>query len=200
LGKDYIGKINSRIKKLSVLGNKMDCMKKKKKNRLIVLEKEKDGEDSEEYFFKYAFPCAQVKVRFGSLSVEEYDELKDKFLGGECVNREVLERVFVPAFDRIKRLADRMGRDYWDLDVIKGYWERNHNEVIDDGEGMYGEASEDFKNLCKVHEGVVVEIREGKLVVEYGGGRRRVVSDFLVPGVKVGERVRVHYWYGVEVC
>jgi len=175
---------------------------KSKKQRLVILQKEKckqkeRKESIEEYFLKYAFPCAQVKVRLGSLRKEDYDKLKETFLAGGCPDRENLEKIFPPAFRRLNKLAEKMKKEVWDFEVLKEYWEKNHNEVIDEGEGMYGTASEGFKELCKVHEAEVVEKHKDVLIVKYCG-KQRAVSNFLVPDADVGDKVRIHFAYAIE--
>lgn len=168
------------------------------KQKSIIKQKHKKEEESvESYFFKYAFPCAQVKLRLGSLRKEEYNQLKELFLENKSPSKEELEKTFPPAFRRIRKLAGKMGRDIWDLEVIKEYWTDNHNKVIDEGDGMYGEASESFKDLCKVHAAEVIEEKENKLVVKYED-KERIVSDFLVPDVKTRDKVRIHFAYAVE--
>ncbi len=86
---------------------------------------------------------------------------------------------------------------YGVFSVIQEYWRKNHNKVIDEGDGMYGIASESFKDLCKIHVAEIIEKKENKLVVKYEE-KERIVSGFLVPEVKVGESVRIHFAYAVE--
>jgi len=161
-----------------------------------------DVEESVEwYFFKYAFPCSQTLMQLGRISSEEYSGLKEGFEGREAPSQEILERVFSVAFERIDRLAVRMGLERWNFDVVKGYWGGEHNEVIARGEGMYGSAPESFKDLCRINIGEVVEVREGLLIVGYlneGREETRVVDGSLVNGVKVGDKIKIHYGYGVE--
>ena len=152
---------------------------------------------SEEYFFRYAFPCSEVLLQLKRIDQEDYDSLEKMLLKGEVPSRSDLERIFPVAFERIKRLAGKMGRDYWDFDVISEYWLRDHNDVIDRGEGIYGVASESFKKLCRVNVADIVERKGDNLIVEYDGGKR-VVSDVLVRDVNVGDKVRIHYGYAVE--
>lgn len=171
--------------------------KKKKKNKLIVLNVPEEIGESEKYFFKYAFPCAQVKVKLGSLSLEDYEKLKEIFLEKKCPDKETLEMLFPPAFRRLRVLGEKLGKDIWDFSIIQEYWKRNHNEVIDEGEGMYGIASEDFKDLCKVHVAEVVEKEGNRLLVRYEE-KEREVSNFLVPNVNVGDMVRIHFMFGIE--
>ncbi|OGJ21355.1 hypothetical protein A3K73_01270 [Candidatus Pacearchaeota archaeon RBG_13_36_9] len=157
----------------------------------------REPEEVEEYFFKYAFPCAQVKVKLGSLRKEEYDRLKEIFLQNSCPDKETLEAIFQAAFRRLGKLAGEMKKDVWDSDVLKEYWEKNHNEVIDEGEGMYGSTSSGFKELCKIHEAEVVEKHKDAIVVRYCN-KLRAVSNFLVPDADVGDKVRIHFAYAVE--
>ena len=161
-------------------------------------------------FFKYAFPCSQVLLQQGKITKEEYEDLKKKFLDCGAPEREILERVFSAAFVRIKKLASEQNKDYWDFEVINEYWENYHNKIIDEGEGIYGKAPESFKDLCKIHEAEVVERKGNMLIVRYSGdGSRdedrsrdeteRVIFDTLVKDAKVGDKVKIHYGYGVEM-
>jgi len=173
----------------------MDCLKKKK-SKLIV--RGREGKCVERYFFKYAFPCAQVKLKLGSLALEKYEELEREFFENNFPDKEDLEKSFGAAFRRIRKLAEKRGKEMWAPDVIKEYWEKNHNEIIEKGDGMYGTASEEFKDLCKVQVAEVVAIEEDRLTVVYGD-RQRIVSDFLVPEIKVGDKVRIHFAFAIEI-
>jgi hypothetical protein len=178
-------------------GNKLECIKKKKKQELIILKKENEEESIERYFFKYAFPCAGAKVKLGSMRKEEFEKLKELFLQNSNPDKETLEKDFNAAFSRIKKLAEKMNKEIWDFEVIKEYWEKNHNEIIERGEGMYGSASESFKDFCKIHKAKIIEKKGDKLIVEYDN-KTRIVSDFLVPDAKIGDIVTIHYAYAVE--
>lgn len=171
-------------------------MKQKKKSKLLFSKKE-DKKSAERYFFKYAFPCAQIKVRLRSLTPEKYEKLKELFLENSAPSKEILEKTFPPAFRRIKELAEKQNRNLWDFKVIKEYWKKNHNEVIDQGDGMYGIASETFKDLCKIHEADVKDKNKDTLIVSYNG-KERAVSGFLVPEAVVGDKVRIHFAYAIE--
>ena len=173
----------------------MDCLKKKGKSDLIVPKKEKQC--VERYFFKYAFPCAQVKLKLGSLTKEKYDELERMFLENDFPEKEVLEKTFPPAFRRMGNLAGKMCGEMWDDEVVEEYWTKNHNEIIDEGDGMYGTATEEFRDLCKVHGAKIIEKDGEKLTVAYGG-KKRVVSNFLVKDAVVGDTVRIHFAYAIE--
>lgn len=178
-------------------GKIIDEKREKKRSRSVLIDAAEKVGEVERYFFKYAFPCAQVKARLGSLNQEEYEKLKEIFLENKCPDRETLEKLFPPAFRRLRKLAEKMNKDVWDFSVISEYWKKNHNEIIDGGEGMYGTANDEFKDLCKIHTAVITEKKGSNLIVNYGG-RERAVSGFLVQDVKIGERVRIHFAYAIE--
>lgn len=154
---------------------------------------------SDEFFLRYAFPCAHVLLESGVITKERYDGLEGCAKSGEVLPRDVIEDSFPAAFRRIKVLAEEMGvRDYWDMQVMEEYWYRNHNEVIDRKEGNYAKFPESFRDFCKVHVAEVVKLLpEGFLSIEYNETRRPVSGEY-VPGIKVGEKVRVHHAYAVE--
>lgn len=156
-----------------------------------------NNESVERYFFKYAFPCSQVLLQLKKISQEEYTDLRKKFLKKEFPSRETLERVFSAAFTRIKKLAEKMQKDYWNPAVIKEYWENYHNQIITEGDGMYGKAPESFKDLCRINIAKVIE-RKGNMLIVNIDGNRRIVFDVLVPDISIGDKVKVHYGYAVE--
>jgi hypothetical protein len=133
-------------------------------------------------FFKYAFPCSQVLLQLGKISQEKYEYLRKMFNNREAPDRETLERVFSAAFVRIKRLAKKMNKDYWDADVIHEYWDgEGHNNEIHIGDGFYEKAPESFKDLCRINIAEVVERKGGMLRVRYGdedvGNSNKVGED-----------------------
>jgi len=148
---------------------------------------------SEKYFFKYAFPCAQAKLKLGSLSPEQYKKLKETFLKNDTPTKETLEEVFAPAFRRIKKLSN----EEWDIEVLKKYWRENHNEIINQGDGMYGLAPEEFNDLCKIHEAEIIEKHQNKLIVKYNN-KTRTVLNFLVPDANIGDKVTIHFAFAIE--
>ena len=154
---------------------------------------------AEEYFLRYAFPCAGVLLDSGKISQKEYNELGDSLKTEKFPSREVIEGYFVAAFRRIRNLALEMGiRDPWDMRVLRKYWEVSHNDNVDEREGGYAKMPEAFCDFCKVHEAEVLEILDnGFLLVGYGDVKRPVNGEYVV-GVRVGEKVRIHHAYAVE--
>ena len=149
----------------------------------------------EAFFLKFAFPCAFIAKQRGEITEEEHELLQKAAISGDALDRRLLERIFHNAFDKIKIIAEKSGKDRWDIDVIKDYFYTEHNRFL--CAGKYIELPGTLRELCKVHEAVVKEKREDVLIVEYKG-KRRPVMDHLVPEAKVGDKVRIHYGYAVE--
>ena len=106
----------------------------------------------EEFFMKYAFPCAHVLLQAGTITQEQHDELGKAVLENKFPSREKIESYFVAAFRRIRNLAKEMNiEDYWDMKVLKEYWHNNHNKMIEQGEGNYSKFPESFCDFCKTH-------------------------------------------------
>jgi|SRR3989344_2812854 len=152
----------------------------------------------EVFFLKYAFPCSFIIRQRGEITEKEFKMLEDAAINGKSLPRKLLEKVYFRAFEKIGKLADEMGKDKWDLSILKEYFLTRHNNLINDGMYSYAEAPEALKNLCKVHKAKVVGIKKDALIVEYDGGKRRPVLKTLVPDANLGDTVTIHYGYAVE--
>ncbi len=109
-------------------------------------------ESTEEFFLKYAFPCAHVLLQVKAITQEQYDELENSAKTGNTPSRQVMEESFPAAFRRIKQLARDMNiEDHWDMKVMKEYWHNSHNINIEEGEGSYSDFPESFCDFCKTH-------------------------------------------------
>src|SRR3989339_197918 len=113
----------------------------------------------EEFFLRYAFPCAHVLLETGVINEKRYKELEDCAKTGNFLSRKIIEESFPAAFRRIKMLSHEIGvKDYWDMKVL----------------------------------------REEFLLVEYDD-KKRPVSRVYVPEAKVGDKVRIHHAYAIEM-
>lgn len=151
----------------------------------------------EKYFFRYAFPCAHILVKMGSLKKEKFKELEKKFNSGKSPSKEELEKIFPAAFRRIKMLAKKMKKDYWDLEVMKEYWLKEHNKIIDKNDGNYKPTSADFKDFCKVHKTKVIDKQDNLLTIKYGSKTRKVVNH-LISTLEIGNTIIVHHNQAIE--
>src|SRR3989339_218771 len=103
----------------------------------------------EEFFLRYAFPCAHVLLETGVINEKRYKELEDCAKTGNFLSRKIIE--------------------------------------------------EFFRDFCKVHIAKVKEILpEEFLLVEYDD-KKRPVSRVYVPEAKVGDKVRIHHAYAIEM-
>jgi len=156
----------------------------------------------ENYFLRYAYPCAYIAFQRKQISQEELDELGEIALKNLPVERERLERVFYKAFEDINELADKRGKDKWDFSIIKEFFNSYHNKCINEGKGTYGIAPEVLKELSRVYVAMVVDKKENNLMVVYkdinGIEKKRAVLGEYIPDIKIGERVKIHYGYAVE--
>lgn len=172
----------------------------------------------EVYFLKYAFPCAFITLQRGRITRAEFEMLERGAIGGEGTGRLVakcgddakvkypavlradLERIFAPAMRRLKKLAAETGYAMWSRELIEEYYFKNHNKIIDEGEGDYCKAPAVLRELCKIFPAKVVSFGsvEGAAVVKLPGGKLRAVNTLITGPLKKGDHVMVHYGYACE--
>lgn len=153
--------------------------------------------EPEVLFLKYAFPCTFIKRQKGKVNDEEYQRLETAAINNEKLPKDFLERIYDVAFKNISKIARKMEKETWDADVIREYFLKEHNVLIDNGEIFGINAPETLRDLCRVHKARILEFKNGALIVEYNG-RKRTVLESLVKDVKVGDIVSIHYGYAVE--
>lgn len=148
-------------------------------------------------FLKYAFPCSFIIMQRNEITQEEFNMLENAAKHDKVIPREILERVYKRAFEKIKIVAKEMNKDHWDIEVIKEYFVKRHNDMIDKGMFDYGKAPATLKKLCKIHKATVLEVKDDMLIVSYPEGKRVVMNHF-VKDAKVGDIVTIHYGYAIE--
>ena len=157
-----------------------------------------DGKTNpEQYFFRYAFPCAHLKLERGDINQDQYTALEQRYLKDNPPSKEELEKVFAPGFVFIKQLAQQRGKNYWEVDILKEYWENEHNNIINRGEGNYKEFPESLKDLCRIHTAEIINIIDQTLIVKYEN-KTRAIHNVFFPEIKFGDKVKIHYAYAVE--
>jgi hydrogenase maturation factor len=152
----------------------------------------------ENFFLRYAYPCAYIIMQRNEITPSELKELEDIAIKNKEISRERLEKVFHRAFYFIDELAKKRKKRRWDPEIIKEYFCSYHNEVIDKGEGNYATAPEMLKELSKVKTATIINKKEDVLTAEYNGKKRNVLNHF-IPEAKVGDKVTIHYGYAVEI-
>jgi hypothetical protein len=158
---------------------------------------EREKMSAEEYFLRYAFPCIGNLTQKNRLSKGDAENLEKIVFEKKTIQKDYLESCFPEAFRRIKEVAGQMKKPYWNVSVIKKYWEEEHNRFIDSGDGEYSKATNSFKELCKVHKAEVIAKKDNVLTVKYGEITRNVFAT-LAPDAKKGDRVTVHLAFAIE--
>jgi hypothetical protein len=152
---------------------------------------------SEQYFLKYGFSCAEVLLTQEHISEEKYKEIRQNAIKGIVMNRQELMDTFQNAFRRIKEVANKMGKDVWDLEVMKKYFLEEHNKYIDAGDGSYSKFPKTFCELCKVKKGIVIDKNDFSYKVNIDGKEMNVLSE-LLPDAQIGDKVTIHHAFAVE--
>ena len=144
-------------------------------------------------FLKYALPCAGTLVKRGIVSQEHVDNLIELVSKGK-LPEDNAENIFKVANAMCSVIAMRMGKKKVDSEVIRRYFLREHDKVVEER----FEQMRDFNpDDCKTHSGSVVGVRGGFATVETSLGRKGYRDDF-VKDLKEGDKVVVHYGFIVE--
>jgi|TARA_Y100000310_G_scaffold345817_1_gene470418 hypothetical protein len=152
----------------------------------------------ETYFLKYAFPCAFIIREKEEIDDNKLKELENAAINNITLTRTELEKIFYRAFEKIERFAKEKGMDKWDINLIREYFLERHNKEIEEGRGFYATAPASIKELSKVYIGKVIGKENDVLTVELDNKERKVLNH-LVPEANVGDKVSIHYGYGIEV-
>jgi len=153
---------------------------------------------AEVFFLKYAYPCAFIAQQRGEIDEKQMEELENAAVNEIALPREKLEKIFFRAFRRIETIAKELGKDRWDMDVLKEYFLVRHSGMVEDSFELGKDIPRTLKELCKIHIGEVVEKKNDVLKVRFNDKTRNVLG-ILVPNAKVGDRVTLHYGYAVEI-
>ncbi|MBU2638591.1 MAG: hypothetical protein KJ955_06460 [Nanoarchaeota archaeon] len=149
----------------------------------------------EQYFLRYAFPCAHVLLEQKKITREQYVELERAFYENSIVSREKLESMFKAASRRLKTLSE----DYWNIEVLRHYFVSYHNKCIEENEGDYAKFSGEFKEDCKVKKCKILRKEGINLTVEMDGTETQADGKIL-PEAKEGDEVYVHLGVAVEIA
>lgn len=152
----------------------------------------------EQYFFRYAFPCTEVILQKKKITQQRFDDLKFAAENNIVPSRKILEDTYKTALENLKDIAAKEGRDCWDISVIKKYFgQGEHNNFIDSGRGEYGHAPESLKDMCRIKEGIVDDIKGDIIRVKYDS-KERMCRNIYGIGLKKGSKVVIHYGYIVR--
>ena len=150
--------------------------------------------EPEIYFLKYAYPCSHILCAVRKeITKKEFNEMENAAINNIKLEREFLEKVYWRAFERINKLTKEMGKEKWDIEVIKEYFLIRHNDILDNSD-----YPESFKEMCKVFTGEVIrKTNDGEIIVKYKNNERKVKTNYL-PEIKIGDKVTIHWQYAIE--
>ncbi len=123
-------------------------------------------------FLKFAFPCSEVqKDKFCVINNEEYEFLKVAAYEQRDVGADILNKCYPAGVRRLFETAKKTGLEPWSYENVFYYWTKEHNELIDRGDGNYAvekllpHFNDDlkkvlwFREFCKVKEFPVLDVR-----------------------------------------
>jgi hypothetical protein len=157
----------------------------------------------ENFFLRYAYPCAYIILQRKEITQHELDELENIAINNLPISKERLEKIFYKAFEFIDLLAEEQGKERWDPEIIREYFYSYHNKMIDKGIGIYATAPPMLKELSRVDKVKVTAKKDDVLTVEFLGNdkkiRKRNVLNHFVPDAEEGSTITIHYGYAVEL-
>lgn len=157
-------------------------------------------------FLKYAFPCSIVLRQRNDISQRTFNMLEKAAINNVPIKRELLEKIYFRAITRMKALAKEQNKYYFSEAIIREYFTKRHNELLD---GMFTKADDKgididkkappaLRHLCKVFKSKVIKKGGNYYIVKYSDKKTRPVLSSLLPNAKVGDTVTIHYGYAVE--
>lgn len=160
-------------------------------------------------FLKYAFPCTIVKVARKEITQQEYESLELAAKTNQPITRELLEKTYPGAVQRMKAGAQEKRQVYFSEENIRDYFLGRHNELLQgtfkpnpqQGPPLDENLPQAIRELCLITTGKIVKKGETFYVVEFmlkNQQKRRAVVNDLLPDAQLGDIVRIHYGYAVE--
>lgn len=135
-----------------------------------------------ELFLRYAFPCAQVLLKRGTLSQEDYDMVALAVMGGKLTKP--ISDLFPVAVTMLRVMTGKKLENI-SVDEIREYFLHRHDAIVE-------QRAKEFNDVdivaCKVRKAKVIKTGE-KLVVEGGQELKKLFPE----PVKEGDTVSVHY-------
>ena len=152
------------------------------------------------YFLKYAYPCVYTLKNLGKVSQDDVEILEDAVKKWKPLSKDYLEKIFSAAFERMKKVSEETGMDYWSNALIHEYFVNRHNINIDNREGTYAKLPDSICDLCKVYKGTVSEVIGKKpQVVQLKGIQRagRYINYYNID-LEPGDKVTTHFGFIIE--
>jgi hypothetical protein len=145
------------------------------------------------YFLRYARPCADFMHQRKEINDSELEKIDLMLYGKIKPDRDFIEKVFYKAIVPLKKLA----KNYWNVEVIRHYFQDIHNGLIIDGSEGFEHLTGMQKELCKVHEAIIKEVKDNYYEVFYESKLKKILKGW-VKDAKPDDIVFIHYAMAVE--
>ena len=150
-------------------------------------------EDSRLLFMKYALPCAGTLVKRGQVAQKDVDRLINIVKNGGKIPKDV-EKIFKVAFSACSLLAIDRKKNNIDSDVIREYFLRKHDDVIDKRHAEMGDFDPES---CRIRIGSCESVENGFATVITSQGKKKYRTDFITNPRK-NDIVITHWDFIVE--
>ncbi|MDD5054530.1 MAG: hypothetical protein PHG04_04110 [Candidatus Nanoarchaeia archaeon] len=147
----------------------------------------------EAYFLRYARPCADFMHQRKEITGKDLKKLDLMLEEKIKPDKAFIERIFYKAINPLKKLSD----DYWNINVIRKYFQKEHNSLIDNKAEGFEHLTGIQKELCRVWEGVIIGVAKDYYEVNYNGNNSKILKGF-VKDAKIGDAVFIHYAMAIE--
>lgn len=141
-------------------------------------------------FFIYAHPCGDVLVKRGAIQRKDLDSLRSSLAKKGKVADSGL---FSKASARIKAYANRKRRKITPA-LVREYFLKRHNRVV---LSVAKKKRDVIPKRCFIVPGRLARLNGKKAVAETPFGPRKIIIG-LVPNLKKGDMVAIHYDYACE--
>jgi hypothetical protein len=145
------------------------------------------------YFLRYARPCADFMHQRGEINNTELKMIDDMLYEKISINRDFIEKVFYKAIVPLKKMSD----NYWNINIIKDYFHKVHNDLIISKSQGFEHLVDFQKKLCQVHEAIIKDVKEDYYEVFYDNTTSKILKGW-VKDAKPNDVVFIHYAMAVE--
>lgn len=125
-------------------------------------------------FLRYAWPCAEDKLRTGKITAKECSILEHWIFYPSEPDTRLLTKCFPKAEEALKKHAQYFELEEWSFENVSGYWRSYH-----------GHSDE-----CAVTEEIVFSIKDKKIVLVRDGGK--FVVNWYGIKLREGDSIYVH--------
>lgn len=141
-------------------------------------------------FLLYAHPCGDVLVKRGTVSRRALDSLRSALMGhGKLPSAQL----FSAAFSRLQEYAGKRKRKITPA-LVREYFLAQHNKVV---LRVAKKKKDVIPKRCFIVPGRLLKLGKGKAAASTPFGSRKIIIG-LVPKLKTGDMVAIHYDYACE--